>query len=243
MDNISDFLKLINIDLLKYRPNTTELEKSFLIQKGFESFKNYNPNIELKDSIDIIDLEQFKKDYLLNIGNKNNLFMCRLLSSEITLPHVIPNNYEIFYETSEDIYTNYLSTLNNLNNQLFNVSDIEKLENILQTKDCIFCWSNPSIILNKILKETNYKNLFVLTYGSPILLPIYNTKYCINIYHENDWIFKLLKLYYKIDFNNFEKDKILSLTIDNNKCLFIILSRKYFINENSEPHRCFNLFL
>lgn len=241
-NNISDFLNLINVDLIKYRPLTTEQEKSFLIEKGIEIFKNYKPDINfIEDFMKINSLNELK---LLFNNNNKNLFMCRLLSSEIKLPHIIPNNYEIFYETSNDIYNNYLSTLNNLNNELYNKNDLDIVKQKLKNYTNIFCWSNPSIILNKILSENKIiNNLHILTFGSPVILPVYNNNYCINIYHEDDWIFKLLKLYYKFDFNNLEKDIIKTFTIDNNKCFIIILSRNHFKNETSEPHRCFNLLL
>lgn len=239
MEDLLEFLKIIDKDFTQHRPETTDEEKHILIQKGTEVFKNYNPKIEFKCSITINSLEQFKKDYLLNINKKNNLFMCRPLIHDINLPE----NYEIFYETSTDIYNNYLSTINNLNNKLFNESDIEKCKEYLEYKDSIVCWSNTSILLNKILKDSDYKNIFIMTYGSPILLPIYNNNYCINVYHEDDWIFELLKLLYKIDFNTLERDVVTVISVDNNKCLFIILSKKHFEKETNEPHRCFGMFL
>lgn len=237
MDNI--FFKTVNDDLSLYRPNTTTEERLFLFKKGINIFNKYNPQIIWGNFNNLIDIN----DIMIK-DKESNLFMCRKNTETCELPFIIPNNYEYFLETSTNMYDNYLKTIDNLEGIDFNLDDIKNCRKKIINKTNILCWSNSSIILNNILNnltEDESKNINIITFGSPIILPCYYTKYCINIYHEDDWVIDMVKLLFKLNDKIINLDIIYECFIDNKKCIFIILSKKYF-DINTEPHRCINMF-
>lgn len=233
MNNL--FFKTVNEDLSIYRPETTNEERLNLFKKGMELFTEYNPIIVWSDEYSLLNL-----DMLMIKDKRENLFMCRTNSKYCELPFIIPKNYDIFFETSTNIYDNYLQTINNLKGELFNLDDIDRCKKNIINKTNILCWSNSSIILNNILStltKSESENINIITFGSPIILPCYFTKYCINIYHEEDWVIDMVKSLFKLENKVIKLDIIYKCTIDNKKCIFIIISKKYF-NTNIEAHRC-----
>lgn len=240
MDSV--FFKMLSDDLNEYRPQTTTEEKMILMKKTLILFTSHNPQITYTDKFKISDISEL----FINI-TKDKLFMYRKLTEDSILPHVIPPEFEIFEETCGNIYENFISTIDNLSGNSFNLNDILKCENIIKRKKHILSWSNTSILLNKTLSNLSIdeqKLLYINTFGSPILVPEYSTAYCMNIYHEDDWILELFDSLYKINTKNIERNYINECIIDGKKCCFVILSRDHFKNINDcAPHRCFNLFL
>lgn len=237
------FFQTVNKDLSIYRPETSDEEKIFLMHKIIELFTEYNPNITFINSYKIINIKEL---WYSNIPKhkKKHIFMCRKINEYYELPFNIPKNYDLFFETSTDIYNNYLKTIENIKGNLFNLDDIKICKEVIKNIDNILCWSNSSIILNKILENLDKeesKDLQIITYGSPIILPCYYSKYCINIYHEDDWIIELVNSLFKLDIKLLERDVVYTYIINDKKCMFIILSRKHF-DKKIEPHQCVQMF-
>lgn len=237
----SEFFKILSKDLHEYRPETTNEEKIILMKKAITLFSTYNPKIEFISNFKIMNINEL----FINIST-DKLFMYRKIIENTKLPHIIPSEFEIFEEKCGNIYENFINTINNLSGHSFNLDDITCCENIIKNKKMILSWSNSSIVLNKVLENLDVekqKLLYINTFGSPILLPEYSTSYCMNIYHEDDWILELVESLYKININYIELDTINKCIIDGKKTFFIILSREQFKNNDCEAHRCFNLFL
>jgi hypothetical protein len=243
----SSFFKVLNSDLSQYRPKTTQEEKVILMSKALTLFSTYNSSIKFINKIKIQSLDELQ----MNFTNKK-IFMYRKLHSETEIPHKIPEDYIIFEQSSGDIYDNFVSTIDNLAGTGFNDNDVNKLVTILSDSQktvgntSVLSWSNSGIILSKALEKLNKdikKNLIITTFASPKLVSENDVSYCLNIYHEDDWILELFETLYRINTKEIERDIINECYENKQKCFFIILSRDYFKNNNFTPHRCFNLFL
>jgi len=238
----ASFFKTISEDFDIYRPETSDHERDDLLNKAislFHSETNNKVEIVSKDNVMTIDALKLEQ------SNKNNLFMYRPLQKGFGLPFEIPSCYDVFEESTGDIYENYIRTIENLGNQSFLTQDIARCKLCLANYTTVLCWSNTSILLNKVLNDAaEFQNTFVLTYGSPLLLPLSSLRDCINIYHEDDWVIGLVNAYYKTDLLSLERNIVYEATINGGKrCKFVIFSKDSFKNAVNEPHRCFDHFL
>lgn len=232
----SQFIEVLESDFNNYCPISNE-KKQELLDKSISLFNSKIYNIKTISVKKINNIDCFKTE-----PHKNPLFMCRQLYKNCPLPHFLPPEYNIFYEESNDLYTNYLSTINTLLNSEFNQSEITRCKSYVDNADKILCWSNSSIILNHILKNKGSNDCNIITYGSPIILPKYKSNSCINIYHEHDWILGFISALYTLDISKIEKDILYTFSINDETCMMIILSQNNFKQVDCEPHRCFNYF-
>lgn len=232
----SKFIEVLENDFDTYCPIPNQ-KKQELLDKSIALFNSKIYDIRTHEMHKIANT-----DFLKNQTYKNPLFMCRPLFNNCPLPHTIPHKYEIFYEKSYDLYTNYITTINNISGIDFDQSEITRCKSYIEKADKILCWSNSSIILELLLKNQEKYSCNILTYGSPIILPKYNSNSCINIYHEDDWILGFIGALYTLDISKIDKDVLYTFTINDNICNMIILSRNNFYGSECEPHRCFNYF-
>lgn len=232
----SKFIEVLENDFDTYCPIVNE-KKQDLLDKSIALFNSKIYNIRTLDTYKIANT-----DFLKNQKYKKPLFMCRPLFYNCPLPHDIPCKYTVFYEKSYDLYTNYITTINNLSGLDFDEKELLRCKSYVEKTDKILCWSNSSIILDSLLKNNDKYDCDILTYGSPMILPKYNSNSCINIYHEDDWILGFVSALYTLDISKIDKDTLYTFTINDNICHMIILSRNNFYGVQCDPHRCFNHF-
>lgn len=218
---------------------TSIFQKIYLYSKILYIYLTFRPKIQFISEKPLSSLND-----ILDIKNKlNKLFMYRKLHENYKLPYHPP--FKIFEEKSESLYKNYLQTANNLLGHSFNNSEINRCKEYLVHFGFVLSWSNTSILLQKALENLDIYSqlvLSIITFGSPILLQRYNTHYCLNVYHEDDWILNIIDKLYKIKISKLKRNIIYEYTINNKLCEFIILSRDNF-NNNIDPHKCYNIFL
>lgn len=234
MNLFDKFYQTVNIDFDVYRPGTTNEEKQCIFEKVVHLLSTQVHHIEWISESEYIDSHKG--------CNKKNVFMYRKIYDKTIVQHEIPQHYKLFLETSSDLFTNYMKTIDNLQGNSFLIQDIENCKNSILDIDRVLCWSNTSILLNQVLKKYNNPDLQIITFGSPIILPKYNCKSCLNIYHEDDWILGFMTALYKIDMSRIQTNIIYHCLIDSKSCEFVILSSDKFSESILEPHRCFNKF-
>lgn len=237
------FCDTVSEDLKTYRPSTTLEEKNNLLSKGVyilsKIAKQHTLNVT-KDHKKLTDIAES--------DTKQNLFMFRPLQKGSTPPFPPPSSYDIFCESSSDIYDNYMRTMDYLEGSPIIHDDVElckdKVRNLCNGSS-ILCWSNSSILLRQVLSDvSNVKNIEVITYGSPILVPKSNKlSCCLNIYHEDDWILGFISVIYGIDIASLPRDRIIECTEYNDANVqseFVVFSRNHF--GKTDPHRCYYEF-
>lgn len=235
--HIQRFFKVIHADLDIYCPNITNEERGLLLSKGMDMLKAVNYKISNVQDSGVFDGKDMKKH--------KNLFMCRKICESACLPHRIPDTFDVFFEKSSDMYSNYMKTLDYLQDINWDLKDQEQCIKYLRNCEYLLCWSNSSLLLRHVLEEDpslSY-NKNMITFGSPVLLPTFEANTCINIYHEDDWILGLVQALHQVDIAQYPLDRVHSCLVRNQKCNFLILSRTTFSDDQTEPHRCFHYFL
>lgn len=240
---VTKFFQVVDADLSTYRPETTHEEKIALYSQGVALLSKSHHKMEWssEEPLDGIQIDSLK---LQNCKGRN-LFMSRTVNNENTLPYEIPNDYDVFLETSYDIYTNYRITLDYLDNKHFCPNDSQRCATAIATCDNILSWSNTSILLHHLL-DTNpelSKDKILYTFGSPIIVTNKMAKTCVNMYHEDDWILGLVGALYKIDLNNVKKNVIHNVLVDSECAKIVVFSRSTFPDPNVDPHRNYYYFL
>ena len=229
---MQSFIETIKTRIVSKQPNRTEEEFHKLLQRSFEVLATYPLRLTYVSSEPMPDIKL----------KSPMLFLSRRLSSE-ELPHPLPSDAIQFFETCQGVYQDYMITLDNLLDECFIQSDIDMLKDLINKNKnaVILCWSNTSIILNHILKDMDgLEDLYVVTFGSPILIPSNNFK-CLNIHHEDDWILGFHEsLFIK---EQQEKDKVCTYVDSKERVYkYLKLSRNYF-DKNSDPHESYYVLL
>jgi hypothetical protein len=231
---IMSFFATILEDLEKHRPDTTEEEKQYLVQ--------IIQSLLQKPRADLVLLSSSPYEHTENDTSEPALFLWRPLIKDTLLPHALPSNYRIFQETSEDIYSNLLTTLNNLQGNHFNSKDIDEI--VLGSQSCIkkmFGWSNTSILLEQVMKRHSFPETNVFTFGSPVLIPVMNCKNAVNIYHENDWMLDFVAALYHLNVNSLERNVMHTFLMNGEMITYL-----YIVTEtdpSTTPHRHYHLFV
>lgn len=245
MDNNSSFtLFFITLerDLSMYRSHTTESEKTDLMKRAFQFFSQDNHDCKLLTSCSINTINEIT----FRPHPQNGLFLYRKLHEGATIPHNIPKHFDIFEESSFDIYENINRTLSNIEGHSFDTDDVERLSLVLNNHsyDGFLCWSNTSIILDHVLRTTDIVlNGQIITFGSPIIIPHRNGVQCTNVYHEDDWILGLVNAIYKINLSLLDRNTLHVFDIDGKHAELVVFSKDKFKKDKWDAHKCFDVFL
>lgn len=240
------FHQTINDDLTMFRPQTTPEERNHVVSRGLYLLNKPRPTISYMYNSPIKALTT------ITVPHGPSLFMCRPLNSKLPLPITPPKDkYKIFKETSTDIYENYLRTIDYLEGHSFLPEDLNKCKSAI-TNDIlnVLCWSNSSILLNKVLSdcaemmEKNKSHLHITTFGSPLLISTDNNTTAINVYHEDDWILGFMLYLNSLESPEYQVRNTIHTVMIDDKCRkYVILSRDWFAEstQNQEPHRCYDI--
>ena len=236
--------KLIEDDLRTYRPHTTVQEINELVKTSMHMSSdkiNIVKSIRKTNSsfLSIYDLQKFIS---MNSFNKKGLLL-RPLYKGAPIHHDIPSDFDVFYETSNDIYENYMRTLSNIGGTDFNVDDIESCIKFIDAHEYLLVWSNTSILVNKLMFEHKLGYKKIIAYGGPVLIARRDNLNPLNIYHEHDWILGMINMIYNIDMRKLDMNVIHEIEIDNNIVEVIILSHDLFPDKEIYPHRQYHHFL
>ncbi len=246
VDNNPFFMKLyneINTDFITYSPDTSEEERNSIITRAFKLFSsNTFPKV-----VKINFKEEIENPIkLFSSTRENNMFMFRTLQTNMDIPHIPPDTYKIYKETSFSLFENYSKTLEYLSGKFYINDLVSCRETINKFREGrILCWSNTNILLNHLL-QTNYQklDLDIITYGSPILIPLYDCiKSSVNLYHEDDWMLGFISALYNLDISTISKDKLIEVELSNNQvCKMVIISKNKFVDGFTLPHRYYYAF-
>jgi hypothetical protein len=241
---VTKFFQVVDADLSTYRPETTHEEKIALYSQGVAVLSKVNHTVEWCSEEEPLTEAQVNSFKLKNREGKS-LFMSRTVNNENTLPYEVPKTYDVFLETSYDIYTNYRMTLDYLDNKNLCPRDSKKCVSMIEGCNNILSWSNASILLHHLLHENAglADGKYIYTFGSPVLVAHPKTNVCINLYHEDDWILGLVGALYKIDLNGVTKNVVHNFVVDSECVKLVVFSRSMFPDASIDPHRNYYYFL
>ena len=240
---INTFFNTVNADIDTHRPDTSHLERKQLIERAMVIFRDTKQQYTLTNEEALIHIEDY-----FNKHATHGIFMYRPLKHDYPLPHPLQHQHSVFIESSSDIYTNYMKTLDYLEGRDYDSDELMTCASILinKPKSRILCWSNTAILLDKVLDVLQNSIVDhdhdIITWGSPILLKKRYNK-CVNLYHESDWILGFIGMLYGLDFEQIKRNTKYTLHSSHGESDFIIFAEDNFAKyPKTDPHRYYFLF-